>query len=100
MEARTRVMNAVSMVVFAFACIMAGLVVVAVALPQGRKVTELEQKLEQAKSREEQVLAEKEYRDTELRALREDRNYIELKARDRLDLYREGEKVLRIHREP
>lgn len=100
MAARTRVINAANLIVFAMACLTAASVAVALALPQGRKVTELEYQLEMTKAREEKVLAEKEYRDTELRALREDREYLELRARDRLDLYREGEKVLRIHREP
>jgi cell division protein FtsB len=100
MEARTRVINAANLIVFAMACLMAGSVAVALALPQGRKAAELEYQLELAKGKEDRVLAEKEYRDAELRALREDRGYVELRARDRLDLYREGEKVLRIRRQP
>ena len=100
MEARTRAINAANLVVFAMVCLTAGSFAVALALPQGRKLTELEYQLELAKAREDKVLAEKEYRDTELRALREDRAYVELKARDRLDLYREGEKVLRIQHQP
>jgi cell division protein FtsB len=48
---------------------------------------------------EKKVLAEKEYRETEYQALKEDPEFLELNAMDRLNLHREGERVYRIKRD-
>ena len=48
-----------------------------------------------AKEREEKVLADREYHQIEHRALREDPEFLEIHARDRLDYYRAGERVLK-----
>ena len=76
-----------------------GFVVLATAVPQRRELDKLEARLEQAKDRERIVNAEREQRRIELRALREDPAYLEIHARDRLDYFREGERVLRFQRE-
>jgi hypothetical protein len=41
------------------------------------------------------VVAQRDHRNIELRALREDPMFLEIHARDRLDYCREGERVLR-----
>lgn len=99
LEAQTRLISTVNRLVFAVMGLILGLAVVATALPQQRKLRELEHRLERTLEEEKKVLAEKEYRETEYRALREDPEFIELKAMDRLNLRRDGEKVYRIERE-
>ena len=42
--------------------------------------------------------AEKEHREIEYRAMKEDTAFLELKAMDRLNLHREGERIYRIKR--
>jgi hypothetical protein len=77
-----------------------GFVVVATAFPQRRALEKLEAKLELAKQREAAVLADREYHQIEHRALREDSTFLEIHARDRLDYYREGERILKFRTEP
>lgn len=97
LEVRTRVIQRAGYAVFMVACMAVGFVVVATAMPQKRRLAELELKLGQAKAREQEVLAEREYYEIEHRALREDPAFLEIHARDRLNYYREGERVLRFH---
>lgn len=95
LEARTRVIEAAWKVAVVVFCVAVGFVVVATAFPQHRQLEKLEAKLRLAEEQEESVLAEKEYHQTEYRALREDPAFVEIHARDRLDYYREGERVLK-----
>jgi cell division protein FtsB len=44
-------------------------------------------------------MEERDCRNIELRALRQDRAFLEIQARDRLDYFREGERVLRFRRD-
>ena len=76
-----------------------GFVVVATAFPQRRTLEKLESKLKLAQERERLVAAERDARHIELHALHEDPAFLEIHARDRLDYYREGERVLRIKRD-
>ena len=99
MQARLRYIHAATLVSFAVFCLLAATLVFVNAIPEQKKLAELEAQLDAVKDSEQKILAEKEYRDNELRSLREDREYLELRARDRLDLYRAGEKVLRIRRQ-
>ena len=73
----------------------AGMLVVAMAMPQKRVLDDLELALEEASQREWVVLEEKRDYETELRALREDPEFLEIHARDRLDFHREGERILK-----
>lgn len=82
-------------IVFVVFCMAIGFVVVATAFPQRRELEKLEAKLRLAKEREEKVLADREYHQIEHRALREDPAFLEIHARDRLDYYRTGERVLK-----
>lgn len=96
LEARTRAIQGLGSLVFLLFCLSIGFVVVATAIPQRRKLDGLELKYSQVKEREAHWLAERERTEIELRALREDPEFLEIQARDRLDLYRPGEKVLRL----
>ncbi len=73
----------------------AGLVLVAMAMPQKRILDDLELALEEANERERAIYDEKRDYETELRALREDPEFLEIHARDRLDFHREGERILK-----
>ena len=95
LEARTRVIQGTGRFVFMVFCIAIGFVVVATAFPQHREVERLETKVRLAKDREMKVKAEVECRQIEYRALREDPAFLEIHARDRLDYYRQGERILR-----
>ena len=79
--------------------IVMGCVAVAIlALPQVRELRRMEAELVKVQEREERTMDEKDRKARELAALRDDPEYLELMARDRLDLYKPGEKVLRVKR--
>lgn len=95
LEARTRALNGAGRISFVAFCMAVGFVVVATAFPQKREMEKLETKLAFAKQREAAVSADREYHQVEYRALREDPSFLEIQARDRLDYYREGERILK-----
>lgn len=95
LNARTRVFHGVGRVALLLLCIAIGFLVVATAFPQRRGLERLEAKLQIAKAGESAILADREYRQIEYRALKEDPTFLEIHARDRLDYYRAGERVLR-----
>jgi hypothetical protein len=99
LEARTRVIQGASKLALMACCVSLGFVVVATAFPQRRTLEKLESKRKLAQERERMVVAERDHRRIELRALREDPAYLEIHARDRLDYCREGERVLRFRRD-
>lgn len=99
MEARTRVIQGAVKLAVMTCCLSLGFVVVATAFPQRQTLDKLEAKLALIQERELEVLAERDHRNIELRALREDPAFLELHARDRLDYCREGERVLRFKRD-
>ena len=100
MKARSRVFHAVLRVSLVAFCMAVGFVVVATAFPQRRALLKLEANLQLAKTRESAMLADREYHQVEYRALKEDPAFLEIHARDRLDLYRAGERILKFHSEP
>ena len=99
LEARTRVIKGAGRIVFVVFCMAIGFVVVATAFPQRRVLEKLEAKLKLAKEREAGIVADREYHQIEYRALREDPAFLEIHARDRLNYYREGERVLKFRGE-
>ncbi len=99
LEARTRMIRGAGRLVFIAFGVALGFVVLATAVPQRRQLDKLEARLEQAKDRERVILAEREQRSIELRALREDPAYLEIHARDRLDYCLEDERILRFQRD-
>ena len=82
-------------VFFAVLCLSIGFVVVSTGMPQKRRLEELEAKLERTKVREQEVLAEREFCEIEHQALRTDPEYREVRARDLLGAYLEGERVFK-----
>jgi hypothetical protein len=98
LEAQTQVIRAVNRIVIGVMGLVLGLAVVASALPQKRRLHELESKLALTLEAEAKVVAEKDHRETEYLALKEDPEFLELNAMDRLNLHREGERVYRIKR--
>ena len=99
LEARTRVIRGAGRIVFVVFCMAIGFVVVATAFPQRRELERLEVKLKLAKEREAGIVADREYHQIEYRALREDPAFLEIHARDRLNYYRDGERVLKFRGE-
>lgn len=97
LEVRGRVLRGMARVFFAVLGLSAGFVVVATGVPQKRKLDELEAKLAQTQAREAEVVAEKDACATENQALKTDREFLEIHSRDRLDYYKEGEKVFKFH---
>lgn len=100
MQARTRAFRGAGKVATVACCMSLGFVVLAAALPQKRELDQLEVKLKQAIQHEQQVVFERDCRQIELRALREDPEFLELHARDRLNYCRPGERVLHFKRDP
>jgi hypothetical protein len=99
LETRIRVLQvAVKIALMAF-CAALGFVVVATAFPQRRTLEKLEANLKLAQEHERIVAAERDARHIELRALHEDTAFLEIQARDRLDYFRDGERVLRFKRD-
>ena len=79
-------------------CSAIGFVVVATAIPQRREVLKLEAELSTAETQERAISAVQDHRQVELKALREDPEYLEIHARDRLDVCKEGEAVFRFRK--
>lgn len=99
LEAQTRVICTFNRIVFGVLALVLALAVVASALPQKRRLEELQHKLQQTLAEEQKVKADLEYHEIEHRALEEDPDFLELKALDRLNLRRPDEKIYRFKRE-
>ena len=100
LQTRTRRVKALVRCAFVLFAVSLGFVVVAMAVPQYRILKEIELKVADAEERKQAALAERDHRRIELQALREDPAFLEIHARDRLDMCREGERVLRFRRDP
>jgi hypothetical protein len=94
-EATTRFIQWVNKVLCLCLAVAFGLLIAATAAPQKKEYEKLKAKLRNVQNREEETLAHKEYNYIQLQALREDPSYLEVQARDRLNYYRAGERVLR-----
>ncbi|MGB0291299.1 MAG: FtsB family cell division protein [Luteolibacter sp.] len=95
MEARIRAIRSVTKVFMMTAALSFGFVVVALAIPERRKLEQIEEKLAEARRSQKVIFDERDAFQVELKALREDPEYLELHARDRLGYYLPGERVLR-----
>lgn len=94
-QGRTRFIQGFNRMLCIGVAVAFGLLITATALPQKRQLDVLQAKLEAVKRREEEILVRKEHNQIELNALREDHAYLEIQARDRLNLYKQGERILR-----
>lgn len=99
LESRVRFIKGTNRLLYLFTAMSFGLLIVASAYPSIRESEKLQAKLRSAQEREQKALDIKEHREIELHALREDPAYLEVQARDRLNYYREGEKILRFERD-
>lgn len=99
-QARTRFIDSLRRLVFVVFCAAFGFAFVAMAMPHRTKLDEMEKRLEIARKHEMEVLAVRENEITEHRAVQEDPAFMEIHARDRLNLYEEGERVLKFRKEP
>ncbi|MDP4625173.1 MAG: hypothetical protein NWT08_08545 [Akkermansiaceae bacterium] len=95
MEGATRFIKGMNRLLYVSMAVAFGLLITATAIPQKRKLEELQVKLRMTQEREQETIDEKEHNEIKLQALREDTAYLEVQARDRLNYYREGERVLR-----
>ena len=98
LRARTTGFRIVNRVAFVMLVGVACVAVAALSVPQLRELSRLKAELVRAEAQERHVLDRKEAKERELDALRSDPSYLELIARDRLDLHRTGETVFRIKR--
>lgn len=94
-ESRIRLIRVVNRALYVAMAVAFGLVITAFAVPQKKEYEKLQAQLSATREREAETLAQKEHKRIELQALREDTAYLEVQARDRLNYYREGERVLR-----
>jgi cell division protein FtsB len=98
-EASTRLIKIANRLLCLALAVAFGLVIAATAAPQKKGYDELQAKLRATLAREQAALDNKEHKEIQLHALREDTTYLELQARDRLNYYRPGERVLRFDRD-
>jgi cell division protein FtsB len=98
LQAQTRVIRFFNGLILCLFGLSFGLVAVATALPQKRKLEEKDMEYAHFLARESEVLALKEDKEAAYQALREDPEYLEIHARDRLPLYKKGESIYRIER--
>ncbi|MBB5352193.1 cell division protein FtsB [Haloferula luteola] len=99
MRAQTKAIRGMNGVILCLLGISIGALTVASAWPQRRKLDEKELELAQILEQERKVIAEKEDHQAALDAMRDDQEYLELHAVDRLNLYRPGTTVYRIERQ-
>jgi len=97
-ETTTRLVRGINRCLCIAVAVAFGLLIAATSAPQKKEFEKLEVKLRQTEAREAEALAAKEHREIQLHALREDTAYLEVQARDRLNYYRPGERVLRFDR--
>jgi cell division protein FtsB len=95
MESASRFIQGLNKLLCICLAVAFGLLIAATAAPQKRELEKLQVKLQAVQEREDEMLARKEHKEIELKALREDPGYLEIQARDRLNYYRPGERVLR-----
>ncbi len=95
----TRLIRGINRMLCFCVAIAFGLLIAATAVPQKEDYEKLQTKLRQTQEREDVALARKEHKEIQLQALREDTAYLEIQARDRLNYYRPGERVLRFDRD-
>lgn len=98
-EFSTRIFQGLTKLFWITTALAFGLLVTATAIPQKREYEKLLSTLRQTEIREAAVLARKTHKQIELHALREDKEYLEVQARDRLNYYRPGERILRFERD-
>lgn len=90
LRARTTGLRLLNKAAFGILILMGCVAVSLLAMPQVRELRRLEEEHAHALAREKETMARKDRRSRELAALKNDPEYLELIARDRLDLYEAG----------
>ncbi len=98
-EARTEWIRSLNRSVVSVMALGVGVVVVASAVPERKRLSAMETELRETIAREAEARAERDADAVHYQALKDDPQYLEERARDRLDYCRPGERVLRIQRE-
>ena len=99
MEARTQSIAILNRGAFGLLMILICVAVGVTVCPQYKELRRLEVELEETQQEEAEALALADQKTRELSALRNDREFQELRGRDLLDLYAPGETVIRIRRD-
>lgn len=99
MLARTQFLRRLNVAAFYLLLIIACGGVIAKCLPEFRKLQSAEEELMLVQASEAAINAQYDQQLREYRALEQDPNFLEIYGRDRLDLYKEGERVFRFSRE-
>lgn len=99
LRAQTRVLRGMNSVILCVLGASLGALTVASALPQLRKFHDKQTELEHVLEAERKVIAEKDDARAKLDAMRDDPEFLEIHAIDRLNLHRPGTTVYRIERE-
>lgn len=98
LRAQTRAIRGVNGLALCLFGLSVGALAVASALPQKRQLEEKRIELSRIEEREREVMAVKEDAKAAYDALLNDPEYLELHARDRLNLHRPDEKIYRVER--
>jgi len=98
-EKRSEFIRSLNRTVVAVLCLGVGVLVVASSVPERKQLAAKDLELTEVLSLEAEVREAKTACEIEHRALREDPEFLETMARDRLDYSQPGERVLRIQRE-
>jgi cell division protein FtsB len=98
LQAQTKAIRVFNGLILCLFGLSVGLVAVATALPQKRKLDEKQMEYSHYLKREAEELALKEDKKAAYDALSEDPEYLEIHARDRLPLHKKGESIYRIER--
>lgn len=99
MFARTQTMRKVNVVMLYFCILLFCGGVIATGLPEFKKLQLAEQELVEIKAQEAAIYAKADQQMREYRALEQDPQFLEIYGRDRLDLYKEGERIFRFSRD-
>ena len=99
LRARTAGIRIVNRAAFTLLLLTTCVAMAVLSVPQVRELRTLKEELSRANAQENHVRAYKGQKNRELNALRDDPAYLELVARDRLDLCRSGERIYRIEEE-
>lgn len=99
MRERTQRMRKMNVCAFYTLLIMASMGVIATCLPEFRKLQAAEEELAAIYEDEVAMNARVDQQLCEYRALEQDPYFLEIYGRDRLDLYKDGERVFRFSRE-
>lgn len=98
LHAITQTAKAANHFVLFVAFAVSALVIGALSLPEKRKVSKLKADYEESLLKNEKAQSQFDALQVELKALKEDPKYLEVRARDRWPISFEGEKVIQIQR--